>query len=86
MRQSVTVFAALVVASLAATPFVMSATNALATPEHTDVVEMPAAVTAIEVAPVAAPVVALAAVETCQRKIRVVYAGYASPACTTASR
>ncbi|WP_375407711.1 hypothetical protein [uncultured Methylobacterium sp.] len=79
MRQSFTVFAALLAASLVATPLVISATNALATSEHTETAQLPAAVTVIDVAPVAAPVVA----ETCQRKVRVVYAGYAAPGCTT---
>lgn len=72
MRQSFTVFAALVAASLVATPVVISASNALATTDHSDVVEMPAAVTPIEMVTVPSPVVA----ETCTRKVRVVYAGY----------
>ncbi|KQT14827.1 hypothetical protein ASG40_05855 [Methylobacterium sp. Leaf399] len=80
MRQSFTVFAAVLAASLVATPLVISASNAFATPESTDAVVMPAVVTAIEVAPVAAPAVA----ETCQRKVRVVYAGYAQAGCTAA--
>jgi len=77
MRSTVTVFAALFAASLVATPIVISASNALATPDHTDVVAMPASVTPIEVAAVPAPVQA----ETCMRKVRVVYAGYANDTC-----
>lgn len=76
MRSSFTVFAALVAASLVATPIVISASNALATPDRTDTVTMPAAVTPIEVATVPAPVS-----ETCTRKVRVVYAGYIGEAC-----
>lgn len=72
MRQSFTVFAALVAASLVATPVVISASNALATTDQSDVVQMPAAVTPIEMVTVPAPVMA----ETCTRKVRVVYAGY----------
>ena len=72
MRQSFTVFAALVAASLVATPVVISASNALATTDQSDVVQMPAAVTPIEMVTVPAPVAA----ETCTRKVRVVYAGY----------
>ena len=77
MRSSFTVFAALVAASLVATPLVITASNALATAEYSDAVTMPAAVTPIEVAAVPAPVLA----ETCARKVRVVYAGYGSDAC-----
>lgn len=78
MRSSFTVFAALVAASLVATPIVISASNALATPDRTDAVTMPATVTPIEVVAVPAPV---AAVETCTRKVRVIYAGYTGEAC-----
>ena len=77
MRSSFTVFAALVAASLVATPIVISASNALATPDRTDAVTMPATVTPIEVVTVPAP----AAAETCTRKVRVVYAGYTGEAC-----
>lgn len=80
MRSSLTVFAAIVAASLVATPLVISATNALATPDRTDTIEMPATVTAIEVAPVSAP----AANDTCARKVRVVYAAYAATNATCA--
>ncbi|GJE15925.1 hypothetical protein [Methylobacterium marchantiae] len=84
MRKSITVFAALFAASLAATPFVVGASNALATTDKSDIVAMPAIVTPIEVAAVPAPVVA----ETCTRKVRVVYSGYGAPApaCTIATR
>ncbi|WP_019904905.1 hypothetical protein [Methylobacterium sp. 77] len=84
MRKSFTVFAALFAASLAATPFVVGASNALATTDASDTVVMPALVTPIEVAAVPAPVAA----ETCTRKVRVVYSGYAAPAssCTVAAR
>ncbi|KQU35133.1 hypothetical protein ASG63_00350 [Methylobacterium sp. Leaf94] len=77
MRSSFTVFAALVAASLVATPLVITASNALATAEYSDTVTMPAAVTPIEVAAVPAPAVA----ETCARKVRVVYAGYGAESC-----
>lgn len=74
MRKGLTVFAALVAASLAATPIVMGA-SALATSDGTETVETKVAVTPVEVAPVAAPA------ETCIRKVRVVYSGYgAAPA------
>lgn len=79
MRQSITIFAAIVATSLVATPVVMSASNALATPDRVEAVQMPAAVTPIEVAPVAAPTA-----ETCARKVRVVYAGYAAAGCSPA--
>ncbi len=84
MRKSITVFAALLATSLAATPFVVGATNALATPDTSDVVAMPARVTPIEVAAVPAPSVP----ETCTRKVRVVYSGYGAPSatCTLAAR
>lgn len=74
MRKGMTVFAALVAASLAATPIVMGAA-ARATSDGTDTVETKVTVTPVEIAPVAAPV------ETCVRKVRVVYNGYgAAPA------
>lgn len=82
MRQSFTVFAALLAASLVATPLVISASNALATPDNAETAQLPAAVTIIDVAPVAAPVAA----ESCERKVRVVYAGYGAQACATAAR
>ncbi|GJE76904.1 MULTISPECIES: hypothetical protein [Methylorubrum] len=76
MRKGLTVFAALVATSLAATPIVMGA-SARATSDGTETVETKVAVTPVEIAPVAAPAVA----ETCTRKVRVVYSGYgAAPA------
>ncbi|KQP08058.1 hypothetical protein ASF28_13295 [Methylobacterium sp. Leaf99] len=77
MRSSFAVFAALAAASLAATPLVMGASNALATQEPANVVTMPAVVTPIDVVTVPAP----AAAETCTRKVRVVYAGYGGESC-----
>ncbi len=71
MRKGLTVFAALVAASLAATPIVMGA-SARATSDGADAVATKVTVTPVEVAPVAAP----AAPETCTRKVRVVYSGY----------
>jgi hypothetical protein len=76
MRKGLTVFAALVAASLATTSLVMGASNALATPDGTATVEKTVAVTPVEVAPVAA----MPAAETCTRKVRVVYSGYGAPA------
>ncbi|MEA1833284.1 hypothetical protein U8607_14460 [Methylobacterium durans] len=73
MRKGFTVFAALVAASLVATPLVMGA-SALATPEETSAIEKPVAIMPVEIAPVAAP-----AAETCTRKVRVVYSGYGAP-------
>ncbi|MEH3116727.1 MAG: hypothetical protein PGN25_03750 [Methylorubrum populi] len=79
MRKGLTVFAALVAASLATTTLVVGASNALATPDGAQTVEKTVAVTPVEVAPVAA----MPAAETCARKVRVVYSGYAAPAgCT----
>lgn len=74
MRTGITVFAALVAASLAATPFVMSASKALATSQDVSAVAAPVAIIPVEVAPVAAPPQA----EPCARKVRVVYSGYGS--------
>ncbi|MGU3537097.1 hypothetical protein [Methylobacterium sp. A54F] len=76
MRKDLTVFAALVATSLVATPLVMGVGKALATSEDKSAVAMPVAVLPVEVAPVAAP----AMPESCARKVRVVYAGYAAPA------
>lgn len=76
MRKGLTVFAAFTAASLATTALVMGASNALATPDHTMAVETTVAVTPVEIAPVAA----MPAAETCARKVRVVYSGYATPA------
>ena len=74
MRKGLTVFAALVAASLTTTSLVMGASNASATPDHTMAVEKTVAVTPVEIAPVAA----MPAAETCARKVRVVYSGYAA--------
>ena len=74
MRKGLTVFAALVAASLATTSLVMGASNALATSDGTDTVEKTVIVTPVDVAPVAA----MPAAETCSRKVRVVYSGYAA--------
>lgn len=74
MRKGLTVFAALVAASLATTSLVMGASNALATSDGTDTIEKTVAVTQVEVTPVAA----IPAPETCTRKVRVVYSGYAA--------
>ncbi|MEE7459129.1 hypothetical protein MPAR168_07815 [Methylorubrum populi] len=74
MRKGLTVFAALVAASLAATPLVMGASNALATSDGSETVEKTLAVAPVDVAPVAA----LATTESCTRKVRVVYSGYAA--------
>jgi hypothetical protein len=72
-RKNIAVFAALAISSLAATPFVMSASRALATSE-----DQPVAATLrvepVEVAPVAK------AEGACLRKVRVVYSGYGQPA------
>jgi hypothetical protein len=75
-RKNIAVFAALAISSLAATPFVMSASRALATPE-----DQPIAATLrvepVDVTPVTA---APKAAATCLRKVRVVYGGYGQPA------
>ena len=74
-RKNIAILAALAVSSLVATPFVMSASRALATAE-----DQPVAATLrvepVEVAPVAAPQAAAG----CARKVRVVYSGYGQPA------
>lgn len=76
MRTGITVFAAIVAASLAATPFVMGASKALATSEDS---ASPAA--AVAVIPVdVAPVSAAPSAQPCLRKVRVVYSGYGAPA------
>ena len=75
-RKNIAVFAALAISSLAATPFVMSASRALATSE-----DQPVAATLrvepVEVSPVAA---APKAEPACRHKVRVVYSGYGQPA------
>lgn len=75
MRKGLTVFAALVAASLATTSLVMVSSKARATSDGTETVEKTVAVAPVEVAPVAA----MPAAETCTRKVRVVYSGYAAP-------
>ncbi|MEQ4599143.1 MAG: hypothetical protein ABN488_15380 [Methylobacteriaceae bacterium] len=75
MRTGLTVFAALVAASLATTSLMMGASNAFATQDGSGIVEKTVAVTPVEIAPVAAM-----PAETCARKVRVVYSGYAAPA------
>ena len=84
MRNGFTVFAALVATSLLATPMVIGATQASATAEPADVVTQTIAVAPVEVVSVAATT----APETCAKKVRVVYSGYAAaPAgCVTAAR
>ncbi|OAH34669.1 hypothetical protein AX289_03170 [Methylorubrum populi] len=74
MRKGLTVFAALVAASLATTSLVIVSSNARATSDGTETIEKTVAVTPVEVAPVAA----MPAAETCTRKVRVVYSGYAT--------
>ena len=75
-RKNIAVLAALAISSLAATPFVMSASRALATSE-----DQPIAAT-LRVEPVEVTSVAAAprAEGTCLRKVRVVYSGYGQPA------
>lgn len=71
-RKNIAVFAALALSSLVATPLVMSASRALATPEE-QAVTATLRVEPVDVAPVAA---APKAASTCLRKVRVVYSGY----------
>ena len=73
MSKGLTVFAALVAASLATTSLVMGASNAFATADGSETVEKSVAVTPVDIAPVAA----MPAAESCARKVRVVYSGYA---------
>jgi hypothetical protein len=76
MRNGITVFAALVATSLVATPFVIGTTKALATPDVPETVTQSVAVAPVDITPVAtAPLP-----ETCIRKVRVVYSGYAPAA------
>ncbi len=74
MRKGYTVYAALVVSALAATPLVMSAGGALATADGTGTVTSTLAVQPVEVSAVVAP----QASANCARKIRIVYEGYAA--------
>ncbi|MCJ2084759.1 hypothetical protein MKK88_01960 [Methylobacterium sp. E-005] len=77
-RKNIAVLAALAVSSLVATPFVMSASRALATAE-----DQPVAAT-LRVAPVEIAPVETASLPApkarCARKVRVVYSGYGQPA------
>ncbi|WP_267428446.1 hypothetical protein [Methylobacterium sp. GC_Met_2] len=75
-RKNIAVLAALAVSSLVATPFVMSASRALATAE-----DQPIAAT-LRVEPVEVSPVTLAPTGKagCARKVRVVYSGYGQPA------
>jgi hypothetical protein len=74
-RKNIAVLAALAISSLVATPFVMSASRALATSG-----DQPVAAT-LRVEPVdVAPVAAAPKTQTCLRKVRVVYSGYGQPA------
>lgn len=73
-RKNIAVLAALAISSLVATPFVMSASRALATAE-----DQPIAAT-LRIEPVEVAPVAAAPKETCLRKVRVVYTGYGQPA------
>ena len=66
--------AALVAVSLAAAPLVMSAGKALATSGRADTVAEVVTIAPVAVTPVAVP----PAIETCTRKVRVVYSGYGS--------
>lgn len=81
-NRNVTVFAALIAASLVATPLVMSAGNAAATSEDVSAVAVPVAVVPVETASIAVPPTKG---EGCTRKVRVVYSGYGTPdaACIT---
>lgn len=72
MRTDLKVFAALAGAALLATPLFMSGGKALAV-QQDPAVSLPAAVTPVEVSPVAAPA---AKAQGCTRKVRVVYGGY----------
>jgi hypothetical protein len=79
-RKNIAVLAAIAVSAMVATPFVMSASRALATPEEPTVTTT-LRVDPVEISPVAAPKEAA----PCLRKVRVVYSGYGTPsdACTT---
>lgn len=80
MSQKFTVFAATVVAALAATPIVINAANALSTTDRSVAAAIPAAIVPVEIASVQAPTT-----ETCARKVRVVYAAYGTPASACAA-
>lgn len=74
-RKNLAVLAALAVSAMVATPLVMSASHALATPEEPTTISATLRVEPVEVSPVAAPAAA-----PCLRKVRVVYSGYGTPA------
>lgn len=76
MRKDFTVFAALAAVAIAATPMVMGASRALATPEAPEAITTSLRVEPVEIAPVGPAPKA----ETCLRKVRVVYSGYGTPA------
>ncbi|GJD82635.1 hypothetical protein [Methylobacterium haplocladii] len=84
MRNGFTIFAALVATALVATPMAIGATQAFATAEPAEAVSQTVAVTPVQVALVATA----AAPETCAKKVRVVYSGYAAPpaGCLAAAR
>lgn len=75
-RKNIAILAALAVSSLVATPFVMSASRALATPEDQPI----AATLPVEPVDVAPVSVAPKAEAGCTRRVRVVYSGYGQPA------
>ena len=75
MRKGYTI-AALVAVSFAATPLVMGVGKALATSGPAGTVAEIVTVAPVAVTPVAVP----PAIETCTRKVRVVYSGYGGSA------
>ena len=81
-RKNIAVLAALAVSAMVATPFVMSASRALATPEE------PTITASLRVEPIEISPVAPAAKDPapCLRKVRVVYSGYGSPSDSCAAR
>jgi hypothetical protein len=80
-RKNIAVLAALAVSAMVATPFVMSASRALATSDEPAAVTASLRVEPVEISPVAAPKPA-----TCLRKVRVVYSGYGTPVDGCATR
>ena len=80
-RKNIAVLAAIAVSAMVATPFVMGASRALATPEEPTVTAT-LRVEPVEVSPVAAPKEAA----PCLRKVRVVYSGYGTPADSCVNR
>lgn len=81
-RTNLTVFAALAAAALAATPLVMGASRALATPEEPTAITQTVAIVPVEVGAIRST----SAAEPCQRKVRIVYSGYGTPADGCAAR